>query len=82
MTKNELRLKRREVKKKVPTDVPVAKMPKPPALDTAATNFGVEIQLIPGRMMGCWIPSKRVTRVLMDMFGESNSTEQNKKEGD
>ena len=31
--------------------------PKPaPAFDTAATNLGSEIQLMPGRMTGCWMP--------------------------
>ena len=35
--------------------VPEAKMLRPPAFDTAATNLGSEIQDIPGRMIGCLI---------------------------
>jgi len=31
---------------------PVARMPRPPALDTAATILGTLIQLIPDRMIG------------------------------
>jgi hypothetical protein len=41
----------------------VAKIPRPPAFETAATNCGVEIQLIPGKIIGYLIPSKRVIRV-------------------
>mmetsp|Transcript_21035 Transcript_21035/g.49700 ORF Transcript_21035/g.49700 Transcript_21035/m.49700 type:complete len:211 (-) Transcript_21035:84-716(-) len=36
---------------------PVAKMPHPPAFDTAATSDGLEIQLMPGSTMGCLHPT-------------------------
>jgi len=36
-----------------------------PALDTAATRFGSEIQLIPGRTRGYLHPNSEVMRVRM-----------------
>ena len=42
---------------------PVARMPIPPALDTAATNSGVDIQDIPGRTIGYLHLNKEVIRV-------------------
>ena len=42
---------------------PVAKIPKPPALETAATSGGVEIHDIPGSTSGTLMFSNRVTRV-------------------
>jgi hypothetical protein len=43
-------------------------MPNPPALDTAATSSGVEIQLMPGKMRGYLIVNIVVIRVLI-IFG-------------
>jgi hypothetical protein len=40
------------VKEERKSEVPVASIPKPPAFETAATNGGVEIQLIPGNNIG------------------------------
>ena len=42
---------------------PLAKMPKPPALETAATSSGVEIQLMPGKMIGISMPNRSVIAV-------------------
>jgi len=42
---------------------PVARIPTPPALETAATSSGVEIQDMPGRMMGYLHLNKEVIRV-------------------
>src|SRR5690606_14572197 len=44
---------------------PLARIPRPPALDTAATSSGVEIQLMPGSRMGCSIPKSSVIRVFI-----------------
>jgi len=44
---------------------PVARMPSPPALETAATKGGVEIHDMPGSTNGTLIPSNLVTRVCM-----------------
>jgi len=43
---------------------PVANIPIPPALDTDATNGGVDIQLMPGSKMGYLHPRSFVKRVL------------------
>ncbi len=50
------------------TKLPVAKMPNPPAFETAATKRGVDIQLIPGKITGYLMPSSFVTRVLTAMM--------------
>jgi hypothetical protein len=42
---------------------PVARMPSPPALETAATIFGTLIQLMPDRRMGYLIPNSSVILV-------------------
>ena len=42
---------------------PVARIPTPPAFETAATNSGVEIQDIPGNIRGYWHPNSFVIRV-------------------
>jgi hypothetical protein len=47
---------------------PVARIPTPPALETAATSSGVLIQDIPGRMTGCLQLKSFVIRVLMLMI--------------
>mmetsp|Transcript_8884 Transcript_8884/g.21934 ORF Transcript_8884/g.21934 Transcript_8884/m.21934 type:complete len:239 (-) Transcript_8884:25-741(-) len=44
---------------------PVANIPRPPALETAATRAGVEIHDIPGSTMGCSHPKTLVIRVEM-----------------
>jgi hypothetical protein len=44
---------------------PVARMPRPPALETAATIFGTLIQLIPERKMGYLIPNSSVILVFI-----------------
>jgi hypothetical protein len=44
---------------------PVARIPTPPAFDTAATNSGVEIQLIPGSTSGYLHLRSAVMRVLI-----------------
>ena len=41
-------------------------MPRPPALQTAATNGGLEIHDIPGNTSGYRVPNKLVMRVWMD----------------
>jgi hypothetical protein len=40
-------------------------MPRPPALETAATIFGTLIQLIPERKMGYLIPNNSVILVFI-----------------
>jgi hypothetical protein len=42
---------------------PVARIPRPPAFETAATSGGVEIQDMPGNTMGCSHPKISVARV-------------------
>jgi len=44
---------------------PVARMPSPPALDTAATIFGVLIQLMPESTIGYLMPTISVIRVFI-----------------
>ena len=58
---------------------PVARTPRPPAFDTAATRPGTLIQLIPGNMMGYRIPNKSVILVFisyasMSLPGYSQAT--------
>ena len=53
---------------------PLANIPKPPAFETAATNLGVEIQLIPGKIKGTSIPSSSVIRVFMLALPRSGLT--------
>lgn len=45
---------------------PVAKIHKPPALETAATIFGTLIQLIPDKIMGYLMPKSSVIRVFIN----------------
>jgi hypothetical protein len=45
---------------------PVAKIPKPPALETAATIFGTLIQLMPDKIMGYLMPKSSVILVFIN----------------
>ena len=47
---------------------PVARMPRPPASETAQTSSGWEIQLMPGDTMGWLMSSRSVRAVLMAGF--------------
>jgi hypothetical protein len=46
----------------------VAKMPNPPALQTAATSSGVVTQFIPASIIGCLHPNNSVKGVLIIEF--------------